>query len=55
MANKERQKAKLRERITQMESELTSSLQRKAAGKAIDVPKYTREISALKSQLAALG
>lgn len=55
MANPDKQKAKLQERIAQMESTLTSSLQRKAAGKAIDVPKYTREISALKSQLAALG
>lgn len=54
MANKEKQKLKLQERIADMETELKSSLQRKTAGKAIDVPKFTREISAMKAQLAAL-
>lgn len=54
MANKEKQKVKLQERIAQMETELKSSLQRKTAGKALDVPRFTREISALKVQLAAL-
>jgi uncharacterized small protein (DUF1192 family) len=54
MASKEKQKAKLQERIERMESELKTSLQKKSAGKAIDVPKYTREIASLKAQLAAM-
>jgi hypothetical protein len=55
MSKTDKKKAKLQERISQLETELRSSLHKKAAGPAIDVPKYTKEIQALKGQLAALG
>lgn len=54
MAKPEKKKAKLQERIALLETELRTSLQKKAAGPAIDVPKYTAQIRELKSQLAAL-
>jgi len=55
MANTNKKKIKLQERITQLETELRSSLHKKTAGPAIDVPKYTKDIQALKAQLASLG
>ncbi len=54
MASPEKKKAKLQERITQLETELRMSLQKKAAGTAIDVPKYTAQIRDLRTQLAAM-
>ncbi len=54
MSKVDKKKAKLQERITQLETELKVSLQKKAQGPAISVPKYTQEIQALKAQLAAL-
>lgn len=54
MANPEKQKAKLRDRIAQLESELQTSLHKKTAGPAIDVPGYTTKIRDLKAQLAAI-
>jgi hypothetical protein len=50
----EKQKQKLIERIDALELELKTSLQKKAVGKAIDVPGYTRKILDLKKELAAL-
>lgn len=55
MAKPEKKKAKLNARINQLETELRMSLQKKAAGPAISVSKYTQEIQALKAQLASLG
>lgn len=55
MANVEKKKAKLVERIDQLETELKSALHKKSAGPAISVPKYTAQIQALKVELAALG
>ncbi len=54
MANPDKKKAKLQARIDALETELKLSLQKKAAGTAIDVPKYTTQIRELKAQLAAL-
>lgn len=54
MASTEKKKAKLQERITALEAELKLSLQKKAAGPAIDVPKYTSQIREMKAQLAAM-
>ncbi len=54
MSKVEKQKQKLVERIDALETELKTSLQKKAAGKAIDVPTYTRKILELKKELAAL-
>lgn len=54
MANVDKKKVKLQERINALETELKFSLQKKAAGPAIDVPKYTTRIRDLKAQLAAL-
>ena len=54
MANIEKQKKKLQERIEQLETELKTSLQKKAAGPAISVPQYTTKIRDLKSELARL-
>lgn len=50
----EKKKASLLERINQLENELKTSLQKKAAGPAIDVPKYTTMIQTLKKQLAEM-
>lgn len=54
MKKLEKQQTKLKERIEQMETELKTSLQKKAAGKAIDVPLFTRRIQGLKIDLANL-
>lgn len=54
MANIAKQKTKLIERINQLEETLRTTLQKKAAGPAISVPKVTQEIAALKAQLAKL-
>lgn len=54
MANAAKKKAKLQERITTLEQELKLSLQKKSAGPAIDVAKYTTNIRDLKAQLAAM-
>jgi len=54
MAKVEKQKAKLKERIEQLEHELKTSLQKKTVGKAIDVPTYTRKIQELKLELINL-
>lgn len=54
MSKIEKQKEKLTERINQLETELRMSLQKKAAGPAISVPKYTANIAELKKQLALL-
>lgn len=54
MSKVEKKREKLKERIEMLEIELKNSLQKKAAGKAIDVPLYTRNIAQLKSELANL-
>lgn len=54
MADANKKRTKLAERITALESELRLSLQKKAAGPAIDVPATTRKIQELKLQLAQL-
>lgn len=54
MAKIDKKKAKLKERIEQLENELKLSLQKKASGPAIDVAKYTTNIRDLKAQLAAM-
>ena len=54
MANPDKKRAKLMQRIETLETELRLSLQKKAAGTAIDVPKYTSQIATLRAQLAAL-
>ena len=54
MANVEKKRAKLQERIADLESELKLSLQKKAAGTAIDVPAYTQKIAKLRTELASL-
>lgn len=54
MANLEKQKKKLIERIAFLENELKNSLQKKANGPAISVPTYMNNINDLKKQLAAL-
>lgn len=55
MSKVEKKKAKLQERIKQLETELHMSLQKKAAGPAISVPKYTSEIQQLKRELASMS
>lgn len=56
MMNKvDKKKTKLTERINQLETELKMSLQKKAAGPAINVAKYTTEIKELKQQLASIS
>lgn len=54
MANLDRKREKLQARILELETELKLSLQKKAAGTAIDVPGYTRQIAKLKEDLAKL-
>jgi hypothetical protein len=54
MSKTDKKKTKLQERINQLETELRTALHKKTAGPAIDVPKYTKEIQALKGQLAAM-
>lgn len=55
MSKPDKKKAKLAERIATLENELKLSLQKKAAGPAINVPKYTQDIKTLRAQLAAMG
>lgn len=55
MANVQKQKDKLKARILQLETELKESLHKKAAGPAISVPAYTRQIAELKKTLVKLG
>lgn len=54
MANVAKQKAKLQERINTLETELKTSLQKKAAGPAINIVEYTNKIKELKAQLAKM-
>lgn len=54
MSKIEKQKSKMKERIEALEQELKMSLQKKAAGKAIDVPSFTRKIQELKMSLATM-
>lgn len=54
MAKSEKAKIKLAQRIEQLENELKLSLQKKAAGPAINVASYTSKIQALKKELAAM-
>lgn len=54
-AKKDKKKAKLTERINQLENELKTSLQKKAAGPAINVAKYTSQIQQLKKELVELS
>lgn len=54
MSKIEKQKSKLRERINALEQELSLTLQKKGAGPAISVPRYTTKIQGLKRELAAL-
>jgi polyhydroxyalkanoate synthesis regulator phasin len=54
VANVEKKRAKLQARIADLESELKLSLQKKAAGTAIDVPSFTRQIAKLREELAKL-
>jgi len=54
MANMNKKREKLVARIKTLETTLALSLQKKAAGPAIDVSKATREIQDLKLQLTQL-
>lgn len=55
MANAEKKKAKLTERITSLETELRLSLQKKSSSAAeINMPGKLAEITRLKVQLAKL-
>ena len=55
MSKVEKQKAKMKERIESLELELRMSLQKKAVGKAIDVPTFTRKIQELKKEFVKLN
>ena len=50
----EKKKSKMKERIEALEQELKMSLQKKGAGKAIDVPSFTRKIQELKVGLTEM-
>lgn len=55
MANVEKKRAKIRDRIAELETEMKNSLQKKASGTAaFDVPAATRQIAKLRTELAAL-
>lgn len=54
IVKKEKKVQKLTERLVNLETELRMSLQKKAAGPAINVDKYTREIQKLKQELLSL-
>lgn len=54
MANLEKKKVKLKERIEQLESELKNTLHKKSVGTAISVSDYTSKIMELKKQLATM-
>lgn len=46
---------KLQERLASLENELRLSLQKKAAGPAINVAAYTNKIQAVKAEISALA
>jgi hypothetical protein len=51
----EKKKAKFQERLTQLETDLRLALQKKTSSASeIDVPGKTREIQALRAQIAEL-
>lgn len=55
MSKLDKQRAKLKERIEQLETELRNSLQKKSSSAAeIDVPGKTRKIQELRNELASL-
>jgi hypothetical protein len=55
MANTDKKKAKLQERLVQLETELRLSLQKKSSSAAeIDMPGKLRQIQDLKAQIASL-
>jgi hypothetical protein len=55
MAKADKKKLKLIERLTELETELRLSLQKKSSSAAeIDVPGKTRRIAELRAQIAAL-
>ena len=51
MANLEKKKLKLKQRIEELETELKNTLQKKSVGTAINVSDYTGKIIELKKQL----
>ncbi len=51
MANLEKKKEKLKQRIEDLEFELKNTLQKKSVGTAINVSEYTTKIMELKKQL----
>ena len=55
MNKSDKKRAKLVERIHALEAELRLSLQKKSADKAIDVSGHTRNIQALRLQLAHMA
>ena len=54
MSKVEKKKAKIQERIMQLEIDLRLSLQKKSSATEINVPAKTREIAELKAQLVAM-
>jgi ribosome-interacting GTPase 1 len=55
MANVDKKRAKLKERIAELEAEMKLSLQKKSSGTAaFDVPSATRQIAKLRAELASL-
>lgn len=55
MANVEKKRAKLQERIAELEADMKLSLQKKTSGTAaFDVPAATRQIAKLRAELASL-
>lgn len=55
MSKTEKQRAKLQERIAELELELRMALQKKASSaKEIDVPGKTRRLAEMRRELAAL-
>jgi BMFP domain-containing protein YqiC len=54
VASVEKKRAKLQARIAELENELKLSLQKKAAGPAINVSAYTRQIASLKEDLVRM-
>lgn len=51
MANIEKKKEKLKQKIEELEFELKNTLQKKSVGTAINVSQYTTKIMDLKKQL----
>lgn len=51
MANLEKKKLKLKQRIEELETELKNTLQKKSVGAAINLSEYTGKIMELKKQL----